>query len=88
MTLYTQIVQQWTAVRYYQLLLQSTMAEQSVRYQLMESAGQNTERLLDELSAVVQAARQQTITREMQALAVELVCLTIMRCVIYEYGNE
>lgn len=69
-TLYTQIVQQWTAVRYYQLLLQSTMAEQSVRYQLMESAGQNTERLLDELSAVVQAARQQTITREMQALAV------------------
>jgi F-type H+-transporting ATPase subunit gamma len=69
-TLYTQIVQQWTAVRYYQLLLQSTMAEQSVRYQLMESAGQNTERLLDELSAVVQAARQQAITREMQALAV------------------
>lgn len=69
-TLYTQIVQQWTATRYYGLLLQSTMAEQSVRYQLMESAGQNTERLIDELSGVVQAARQQAITREMQALAV------------------
>jgi ATP synthase F1 gamma subunit len=69
-TLYTQIVQQWTATRFYTLLLQSAMAEHSVRYQLMESAGQNVERLIDELAVVVQAARQQTITREMQALAV------------------
>jgi F0F1-type ATP synthase gamma subunit len=69
-TLYTHIVQQWTAVRFYRLLLQSAKAEQSVRYQLMESAGQNAERLIDELSGVVQAARQQAITREMQALAV------------------
>lgn len=87
-TLYTQIVQQWTAVRYYQLLLQSTMAEQSVRYQLMESAGQNTERLLDELSGVVQAARQQAITREMQALAVGAGLLGDHEVGHDEYGNE
>ncbi len=56
--LYTHIVQQWTAVRFYRLLLQSAKAEQSVRYQLMESAGQNAERLIDELSGMVQATRQ------------------------------
>lgn len=44
--------------------------EQSVRYQVLESAMQNVERLIDELSGVVQVARQQAITREMQALAV------------------
>lgn len=68
--LYTHIVRQWTAAHFYALLLESAMAEHSVRYQLLESAGQNVERLIDELSVVVQAARQQAITREMQALAV------------------
>ncbi len=63
------IVQQWTAVHLYNLLLESAMAEHSVRYQLMESAEQNIERLLEELSTAVQVGRQQAITREMQALA-------------------
>lgn len=68
--LYTHIVQQWTAVSFYLLLLESAMAEHSLRYQVLDSATQNVERLTDDLSAVVQAARQQTITREMQSLAV------------------
>lgn len=67
--LYTHIVQQWTAVSFYRLLLQSAMAEHSVRYQVLDAATQNVERLTDELSGAVQAARQQAITREMQALA-------------------
>jgi F0F1-type ATP synthase gamma subunit len=35
----------------------------------MESASQNAERLINELTLVVQKARQQEITREMQELA-------------------
>jgi F0F1-type ATP synthase gamma subunit len=35
----------------------------------MEAATQNAERLIDELTLVVQTARQQAITQEMQELA-------------------
>jgi len=68
-SLYARVVEQWTAVRLYELLLESAAAEHSARFQLMEAATQNAERLIDELTMAVQTARQQAITQEMQELA-------------------
>jgi F-type H+-transporting ATPase subunit gamma len=69
-SLYKRLVEQWTATQMYQYLLQSAAAEHAARYELMEAATQNTERLIDELTLAIQSARQQAITREMQELAV------------------
>jgi F-type H+-transporting ATPase subunit gamma len=67
--LYTRVVEQWAAVSLYGLLLDSAAAEHSTRYQLMESATQNADRLIEELTLAVQAARRHAITQEMQELA-------------------
>jgi F-type H+-transporting ATPase subunit gamma len=67
--LYTAIVVQLITVTLYSLMLESAAAEYSARYQLMEAATQNTERLIETLSIDIQAARRQTITQEMQILA-------------------
>lgn len=68
LSLYVRVVEQWAAVSLYRLLLDSAAAEHSTRYQLMEAASQNAERLIDELTLVIQTARQQEVTREMQEL--------------------
>ncbi len=68
--LYARIGQQWLAGRLCEILSESAAAEYSTRYQLMEAALQNTDRLIDELAIAVHSARQQAITRETQALAV------------------
>jgi F-type H+-transporting ATPase subunit gamma len=70
LSLYARIVEQWAATHLYELLLDSAAAEHSTRFQLMESATQNAERLIGELTLAVQAARQKAITQEMQELAV------------------
>jgi F-type H+-transporting ATPase subunit gamma len=70
MAIYTRVVEQWAAVHLYTLLLDSAAAEHATRYQLMEGAAQNAERLIDELTAELQAARRREITQEMQELAV------------------
>ncbi|MDY6875356.1 MAG: FoF1 ATP synthase subunit gamma [Chloroflexota bacterium] len=70
LSLYTRVVEQWAAASLYELLLDSAAAEHAARYQLMEAATQNTERLISELTLAVQMARQQAITQEMQELAV------------------
>jgi F-type H+-transporting ATPase subunit gamma len=69
LSLYTRVVEQWAAVSLYRQLLDSACAEHSVRYQLMEAASQNAGRLIDDLTLVIQTARQQEITSEMQDLA-------------------
>jgi F-type H+-transporting ATPase subunit gamma len=66
--LYTQIVRQLTAINLYELLLESATAEHSARYQLMEEATQNAERLVQELTQDLQAARRHAITQEMLQL--------------------
>jgi F-type H+-transporting ATPase subunit gamma len=63
-----QVIEQWTSVSLYRILLDSAAAEHATRYQLMEAATQNAERLIAELTLAVQTARQQEITREMQEL--------------------
>lgn len=67
--LYVRIVEQWTAINFYTLLLTAAASEHSARYQLMESATQNVDRLVEELTQELQSARRQAITREMQELA-------------------
>lgn len=70
LSLYRHLVEQWIALKLYGGLLESAMAEHSARFQLMEAATQNAERLIDELTVAVQMARRQAITQETQALAV------------------
>lgn len=69
LSLYAHVIQQWAAITLYRLLLDSAAAEHSTRYQMMESASQNAEELIEELTLAVQAARRRQITREMQDLA-------------------
>jgi len=69
LSLYARVIEQWTAVSLYRRLLDSAAAEHSMRYQLMEAATQNAERLISELTLAVQTARQQAITQEMAELA-------------------
>lgn len=70
MSLYIRIVEQWTAIAMYRLLLEGAVTEHAARYQLMESATQNADDLTEELMLSIQSARRQAITRQMQELAV------------------
>jgi F0F1-type ATP synthase gamma subunit len=65
----TVVLEQLAAVSLYGLLLESAAAEHSTRFQLLEGATQNAERLIAELTLAIQTARQQAVTREMQELA-------------------
>lgn len=69
LSLYTRVIEQLTAARLYELLLESASSEHSARYELMGAATQNTDRLIAELTLAIQTARQQAITQEMQELA-------------------
>jgi F-type H+-transporting ATPase subunit gamma len=68
--IFARVLEQQVALRLYRVLLESAASEHSARFQLMESATQNAERLVEELTQVFQAVRQHTVTREMQELAV------------------
>jgi F-type H+-transporting ATPase subunit gamma len=67
--LFVRAVVLWSTSELYRILLDSAASEHSARYQLMEGATRNSERLIDELTLALQAARQQAITSEMQELA-------------------
>jgi F-type H+-transporting ATPase subunit gamma len=69
LSLYATVVEQWAAVQLYEVLLDTAAAEHSTRFQLMESATQNADRLIEELTLVIQTARRQAITQEMAELA-------------------
>ena len=68
-SLYATVVEQWTVVRLYSVLLDSSAAEHATRFQLMESATQNADQLIEDLTLVIQTARRQEITQEMAELA-------------------
>jgi len=70
MALYARVMHLWVTTEMYRVLLDSASAEHSARYQLMEGATQNSERLIDELTLALQSARRGAITAEMQELAV------------------
>lgn len=67
--LYQKLLEQQLATRFLQSLLESAVAEHSIRFHLMEEATKNAERLIDELNSMVQLANRQAITREMEELA-------------------
>ena len=67
--LYQRLTERSTALKLYEALIDSATAEHSTRYQLMDGATQNADRLIAELTMAVQTARQQAITRDMQELA-------------------
>ncbi len=68
-SLYARVLEQWVSLTFYAVLLESVAAEHSTRYQLLERASGNTERLVEELNGQLQAIRREKITREMQDLA-------------------
>jgi len=68
-SLHARMVEQWTALSFYGLLLRSAIADNAARSQLMDSATQNAQRVLDELLQSIQLARQHATTSEMQELA-------------------
>jgi F-type H+-transporting ATPase subunit gamma len=68
--LVARVLEQWAVVDLHARLLDAAASEHSARYQLMEGAVKNAERLIDELTQQVNIARQQEITTEMQELAV------------------
>lgn len=68
--IYNQIIQQFIASSFYQMLLSSAAAEHSARYSLMQEASENAEEIIEELFRVINAERKRRITQEMQELAV------------------
>jgi len=59
----------WFSAAFYGILLDSAAAEHSARYQLLEGASQNAQRMIEELNLSLQVARQEAITAEVQDLA-------------------
>jgi F-type H+-transporting ATPase subunit gamma len=68
--LVARVVVQQLSAQLYACLLESAAAENSSRYLLMEDARQNIDRLLEELEAEAAQAHRQSITLEIQNLAV------------------
>jgi F-type H+-transporting ATPase subunit gamma len=68
--LYAQIVRDWTTTTAYKMMLEAAGTEHGARYQLMESATQNAEALIDTLTRDIKSGRRRQITQEMQELAV------------------
>jgi len=63
------LVKLWLSATLYGLLLESSVAEHSARFRLLDGASQNAENLIDELRLFLQTARQNAITAELQDLA-------------------
>ena len=68
--LFLGVLLQHLTTRLYAYLLESSASENSARFQLLEDARQNTERLVEELETEAAQAYRQAITLEIQNLAV------------------
>ena len=69
-SIYERVMEQLITVTLYNYFLVSSASEHSTRYSLMEEAGKNAGRMIEELNQVVQMGRRHSITQEMQELAV------------------
>ena len=67
--IYGRIMEQLITVSLYNYFLESSASEHSTRYNLMEEAGHNAGRLIEDLNMIVQMGRRHAITQEMQELA-------------------
>lgn len=68
--IYRQLIQHYIASNFYQILLESAVAENAARFMMMEEAKQNAEDIIEDLNREVNAERRRKITQEMQELAV------------------
>lgn len=68
--LFMRVYEQLAALRLYDALLQAKASIHAARYQLMEDSTRNAERLIEDLTVILQTERRQNITREMQELAI------------------
>jgi F-type H+-transporting ATPase subunit gamma len=68
--IYHQIIQNFIASTYYQIVLKSAAAEHAARFNLMQEAKDNADELLQELRSVINTERKRKITQQMQELAV------------------
>jgi F-type H+-transporting ATPase subunit gamma len=59
-----------TAINFYDIILESIVAENVTRFRLLDNAKENTQDLIEELTMVVQTQRRLAITRQVQELAV------------------
>ncbi|MFH1446006.1 MAG: FoF1 ATP synthase subunit gamma, partial [Chloroflexota bacterium] len=63
-------IQHLTSIEFFDLILDSIAAENAIRYSLLEEAKENTQELIDSLFMTIQVEKRQTITQQMQELAV------------------
>jgi F-type H+-transporting ATPase subunit gamma len=68
--IYHQLIQHYIASHFYQILLESAIAENASRFMMMEEAKQNAEDIIADLNREINAERRRKITQEMQELAV------------------
>jgi len=68
--IYERVMEQLITVSLYNYFLDSSASEHSTRYTLMEEAGKNALRMIEELNLIVQMGRRHAITQEMQELAI------------------
>jgi F-type H+-transporting ATPase subunit gamma len=68
-SLYQQILQQYITLSFHTIMIHSAASEHATRFSLMEEAGQNAGRLIEDINLNIQAIRRQSITREMLELA-------------------
>jgi F-type H+-transporting ATPase subunit gamma len=59
----------WLSATFHGIMLESAAAEHSARYQLLEGAAQNAQRMIEELETSLRAARQEAVTAEVQNLS-------------------
>jgi F-type H+-transporting ATPase subunit gamma len=67
--IYHQIIQQYIALSFYQIVLKSTAAEHAARFQLMEEAQENAEDMINKMNQIINTERKKRITQQMQELA-------------------
>ncbi len=62
---YERVLEQWAIVELYRCLMESAASEQAARFQVLDNATSNCQRLIDELTLSYHTARQHAITMEM-----------------------
>lgn len=63
-------IEHLTAIKFYELILDSIAAENAIRYSMLEEAKDNVQDLIETLSVAMQIEKRQTITQQIQELSV------------------
>lgn len=63
-------MQYLTVLNFYELILESIMAENDIRYNLLEEAKENVKEMMEALTIEVQMMKRQKITQQIQEIAV------------------